>query len=123
MKAGAPVLLSPRVRQSPSKTSDREVSRRSALNDRRDDAGRHEGEGSQQADMPLALAFLLCDLCEGCNSTLSDVVNPSPGLGDSGQLGLPALRLQCGPSCRRRMNDSLDGGETRSRPGQRDYGR
>ena len=92
MKTDALVLLSPRVRQSPSKTGDREVSRRGALNDRRDDPGRHEGEGSQQADMPFALAFLLCDLCEGCNSTLSDVVNPSPGLGDSGRAGPPGSR-------------------------------
>ena len=91
LKTDALVLLSPRVRQSPSKTGDREVSRRSALNDRRDDPGRHEGEGSQQADMPFTLAFLLCDLCERCNSTLPNVVNPSPGLGDSGEQGLPAL--------------------------------
>ena len=64
LQTDALLLLNPGIRQSPSKTGDGKVRRRGALNDRRDDPGRHKGEGSQQANMPFALAFLLCDLGE-----------------------------------------------------------
>ena len=88
------LLLGPRIRQGSGEAGDREVRRRGAINDRRDDAGRHEGEGRQQADMPFALAFSLGDLGEGGNSTEPDVVDPSPGLGDCGEQGITALGLQ-----------------------------
>ena len=51
------LLLGPRIRQGSGEASDREICRRAAIDDRRDDAGRHECEGCQQADMPFALAF------------------------------------------------------------------
>jgi len=43
--------------------------------------------------MAFDLAFLAGDLCEGCNSTLPEVVDPSSGLGDCGEQGIPALGL------------------------------
>jgi hypothetical protein len=48
---------------------DCEISRRGAVDDRRNDAGRNEGEGRQQTDVPFALGFALCDLGEGGNPT------------------------------------------------------
>jgi hypothetical protein len=39
-------------------TGDREVRRRRAIDDRRDEAGRQEVEGSEQADVPFALVSL-----------------------------------------------------------------
>jgi hypothetical protein len=123
LQTDAVVLLSPGVRQSPGKTSDGNTCRGSTFNERRDDPGRYEGEGSQQAYMPFTLAFLLCDVFERCNSALPKVVNPSPGFDDGAEQGIPALGPQCGPCCRGRMKDSLDGSKPRGRPGQRDGGR
>jgi hypothetical protein len=47
LETDAVVLLSPGVRQSPGKTSDGNTCRGSTFNERRDDPGRYEGEGSQ----------------------------------------------------------------------------
>ena len=85
LKIDALALLRPGVGQSPCKTGDGKISRRSALNDRRDDPRRHEGEGCQQPNVPFNLAFLSGDLCEGCNSTLPEVVDPLPCLGDGAE--------------------------------------
>src|ERR1700730_2135368 len=46
------------------------------------DAGRQEGEGSEQADVPFTLGFTLGNPGEGCNAAEPYVVDPSPGLGD-----------------------------------------
>jgi hypothetical protein len=78
----AALLLGPRIRQRLGEAGDREIRRRAAIDDRRDDAGRHEGEGCQQADVPFALVFTLSNLGEGGNSPEPDVVDPSSGLSD-----------------------------------------
>ena len=44
------------------------------------DAGRQEGEGSEQADVPFTLGFTLGNPGEGCNAAEPDVVDPSPAL-------------------------------------------
>src|SRR5450759_2620190 len=74
------LLLRPRIRQRPGEAGDREIRRRAAIDDRRNDARRHEGEGCQQTDVSFALAFTLGNLAEGGNSPEPDVVDPSPGL-------------------------------------------
>ena len=38
---------------------DRKVRRRGAIDDRRNDAGRQEGEGSEEADVPFAQGLTL----------------------------------------------------------------
>ena len=45
-----------------------EVRRRGAIDDRRNDAGRQEGEGSQQAHVPFALGLTLGNPGEGGNA-------------------------------------------------------
>jgi hypothetical protein len=52
-----------------------------------DDAGRQEGEGSEQADVPFALGPKLCDLGEGGNAAEPDVIDPSPSFGKRTEWG------------------------------------
>ena len=68
MKTDDAVLLGPGVRRSSGKPGDGQAGRRNALDDRRQDAGRYEGEGSQQAGVPFAPSFLPGDLRKGCAS-------------------------------------------------------
>jgi hypothetical protein len=78
------------------------------------DAGRHESDGCQQADVPFALGFPLGNLGEGGNSTQPDAFDPSPGLDDGGEQSIVevvpgrsdtlrrssmALRLRISGSC------------------------
>ncbi len=74
------LLLGPRIGQGLGEAGDREVRRRGAIDDRRNDAGRQEGEGSEQADVPFALGLTLGDLGEGGNAAEPDIViRPIPG--------------------------------------------
>ena len=56
-----------------------EVRRRGAIDDRRNDAGRQEGEGSQQADVPFALGFMFGDLSEGGKAAEPNALDPVRG--------------------------------------------
>ncbi len=69
------ILLGPGIRQRLGEIGDREIRRRSAIDDRRNDAGRNEGKRCQLADVPFALGFTLCNFGEGGNSTDPDVVS------------------------------------------------
>jgi hypothetical protein len=100
LKTHGAVLIGPGVRHCFGEPGDGQAGRRVALNDRREDAWRHEGERRQQANVPLDLSLLLGDLREGRDPALSEVVNPSPGLGDGTEQGVPGFGLQRGPSCR-----------------------
>ena len=53
------LLLRPRIRQALGETGDREIGRRAPIGDRHDDAGRHEGKRSQQANVSFALGLRL----------------------------------------------------------------
>ena len=61
--AGAPsqsdplLLLDPGIGQRLGEAGDREIRRRGAIDDRRNDTGREEGEGSEQTDVPFALGL------------------------------------------------------------------
>ena len=59
-----PLLLGPGIGQGFGKAGDGEIRRRDTVDDRRNDAGRQEGEGSEQADVPFALHLTLGDLGE-----------------------------------------------------------
>jgi hypothetical protein len=91
------------------------------INDRRDDAGRNEGEGCQQADVPFALGFTLGNLGERGDPTEPDVVDPSSGLGDCSVQGVPALGLHR-RLLSRGMKNALYRGEAWRRPCERDLG-
>ena len=73
--------------------------------------------------MALDLTFLSSNLGKGCPSTLPQVVDPAPGLGDGTEQGFPGFRLQGRRYCGRRMNDAFDGREGWGSPGQCDGGR
>ena len=62
------LLLGPRIGQGLGEAGDGEIRRRGAIDDRRNDAGRQEGEGSEQADVPFALGLTLGNLGEGGNA-------------------------------------------------------
>ena len=79
MKSNPLLLLGPRIRQGLGEAGDGEIRRCGAIDDRRNDAGRQEGERSQQADVPFPLGLTLGDLGEGANGADPDVVDPSPG--------------------------------------------
>jgi hypothetical protein len=81
-ESDALLLLGPRIWQRFGEAGDGEVRWGGAINDRCDDAGRNEGEGCQQADVPFALGFMFGNLVEGGDSTEPDIVDPSPGLDD-----------------------------------------
>jgi len=49
-----PLLLGQGIGQRFDEAGDREIRGRAAIEDRRNDAGRQEGEGCQQADVPIA---------------------------------------------------------------------
>src|SRR6202030_3335282 len=91
-QSDALLLLDPGIGQGLGEAGDREVPRRGAIDDRRNDPGRQEGDGSQQADVPFALGLTLGNLGEGANAAEPDVVDPSPGLGDGGEQSVPAFR-------------------------------
>ena len=59
LQSDALLLLDPGIGQSLGEAADREVRRRGAIDDRRNDAGRQEGEGSEQADVPFTLGLTL----------------------------------------------------------------
>src|ERR1700730_14213603 len=67
-QSDALLLLDPGIGQSLGEAADREVRRRGAIDDRRNDAGRQEGEGSEQADVRFALGFTPGNPGEGCNA-------------------------------------------------------
>ena len=119
----APLLLGPRMRQRSGEAGDREVRRRGVVDDRCDDAGRHEGEGYQQTNVSFALVFALGNVRRRRQlrpSRMSSI--HSPRLGDRGESrGVTALGHEfrlCGGS----MYDALHSSEGWSRPGQRDDG-
>ena len=90
------LLLDPGMGQGLGEASDREVRRRGAIDDRRNDARRKEGKGGEQADVPFALPLPLGNLGERANAAEPDVVDPSPGLGDCDEQSIAAF----GPHCR-----------------------
>jgi hypothetical protein len=100
----------------------RSVRRRGAIGNRRNDAGRQEGEGSEQADVPFAMGLTRGNLGEGGNAVEPDVVDPSPGLGDGGEQSVPAFGLHRWIYARL-MNDALHGREAWRGPGKGDHGR
>src|ERR1700730_6290793 len=53
------VIIRCSIGQSLGEAGDGEVRRRGVIDDRRNDAGRQEGEGSEQADVPFTLGFTL----------------------------------------------------------------
>ena len=65
--------------------------RRGAVHDCGNDAGRQEGEGSEQTNVPFALGLALGDLGEGGDTAEPDVVDPSPGLGNCGEQSITAF--------------------------------
>ena len=85
-------------------------------------AGRLEGEGSQQADVPFALGLTLSNLGEGSNTAEPDVVDPSSSLGDGGEKRLAGLGFHR-RFCAGRMNDAFYGRKAWRGPGKRDRGR
>ena len=80
MEPDAPLLLGPGIRQGFGEAGDREIRRRCAIGDRRDDARRKEGERSEQADVPFAHGLPFGNLGEGGNAAEPDVVDPSLAL-------------------------------------------
>jgi hypothetical protein len=58
-QSDALLLLDPGIGQGIGEAGDREVRGRGAIDDRRNDAGRQEGERSHQADVPFALGLTL----------------------------------------------------------------
>jgi hypothetical protein len=48
----SPLVLDPGIGQGVGEAGDREARRRGAIDDRRNDPGRQEGGGSEQADVP-----------------------------------------------------------------------
>jgi hypothetical protein len=66
---------------------DREICRRHAVDDRRNDTGPQEGEGSEQTDVLFALGLPFDNLGDGGNAAEPDmVIRPIPlGLGDGGE--------------------------------------
>jgi hypothetical protein len=57
VKSDASLLLGPRIREGLGKTGDREGCGRRTLDDRGNDAGRHEGERGQKPDVPFSQGF------------------------------------------------------------------
>ena len=98
------------------------IRRRCAIGDRHDDVGRKESEGSEQADVPFAHGLPFGNPGEGGNAAEPDVVDPSPGLANGGQQGVPAFGFHRW-LCARLMKDALHGREAWRRPGKGDHGR
>src|SRR3984893_19090722 len=67
------LLLDPGIGHGLGEARDREVRRRGAIDDRRNDAGRKEGKGGEQADVPFALPLTLGNLGERANAAEPDV--------------------------------------------------
>jgi hypothetical protein len=80
-QSDALLLLDPGIGQGLGEAGDGKIRRCSAIDDGRNDAGRQESEGSEQANVPFALGLTLGYLGEGANAAKPDVVDPSPGLG------------------------------------------
>src|ERR1700730_11942744 len=115
------LLLSPGIGQGLGKTGDREIRGCRAIHNCCDDAGRQEGEGSEQADVPFALGPKLCDLGEGGDAAEPDVIDPSPSFGNCGKQSITAF----GPHrrfSRGRMNDALHRREVWRGPCEPDRG-
>jgi hypothetical protein len=74
-QSDALLLLDPGIGQHLGKAGDGEIRRCGAIDDRRNDAGRQEGEGSEQADVPFALGLTRGNLGEGGNAAEPDVVD------------------------------------------------
>ena len=84
-------------------------------------AGRQEGEGSEQADVPFSLGPKLCGLVEGGDAAEPDVIDPSPSFGNCGKQSITAF----GPHrrfSRGRMNDALHRREVWRGPCEPDRG-
>src|ERR1700731_3537977 len=116
------LLLDPGIGQGLDEASDREVRRRGAIDDRRNDARRKEGKGGEQTDMPFALRLTLGNLGEGANAAEPDVVDPSPGLGDCDEQSIAAFGPYC-RFCAGRTHNALHGREAWRGPGKCDRGR
>ena len=67
-----------------------------AIDDRRNDAGRQEGEGSEQADVPFTLGFTLGNPGEGCNAAEPDVVSGLIADSVQGALMMPFTAAKIG---------------------------
>jgi hypothetical protein len=102
------LLLDPGIGQGLGEAGDGEIRRCGAIDDRRNDAGRQEGEGSQQPDVPFALglarrAFLSTPM-RARHSTLEDVVGQpfwetpwftaTPGMAETVRSGVAIDRLE-----------------------------
>src|ERR1700719_4144421 len=115
----SPLLLPPRIGQGFGETCNRKIRRRCGINDCGNDAGRQKGEGSEQADVPFALGFMLGDLSEGGKPAEPNALGPSSGLGDCGEQSIASFgthRRFCGG----RMKDALNGHEAWRDPGKLD---
>src|SRR5580704_5497873 len=89
-------LLGPRVGQSLRKPGDGKIGWRGALDDRRHDPWRNEGERRQEADVAFAERFAVRDVGEGRDTTEPEIFYPSAGPGDGWEqclAGFAAHRL------------------------------
>jgi hypothetical protein len=101
-------LLGPRIGQGFGEASDRKIRRRCGIDDCGNDAGRQKGEGSQQADVPFALGFMLGNLSEGGKPAEPNALDPSSGLGDCGEQSIAPFGTHL-RFCGGRMKDALNG--------------
>jgi hypothetical protein len=79
-QSDALLLLDSGIGQGLGDADDGEIRGCGAIDDRRNDAGRQEGEGSQHADVPFALGLPFGNPGEGGNSAEPDILDPSTGL-------------------------------------------
>ena len=121
MQPDALLLCGPRVLQRPGKTANGKVCRRRTLDNRCNNARRHERERGEEPDVPFPQRFTLGNFCEGICATNPKVFDPSPRLGHGIKQSLASMRVHF-RSSGRRMNDALDDDITWGRPRQLDGG-
>jgi hypothetical protein len=68
------LLLGLRIGRRPGEAGDREIRRRRAIDDRRNDMGTQEGRWSEQTDVPFALDLPFDNFGKGGNAAEPDIV-------------------------------------------------
>ena len=98
--AYSPLLLSPAIGQRAGELCEGEIGRRGAVEERRHNPGRDEGERCQQTDVALDLSFLTGDHGETGGAAMRQIVDPLAGLGDRDQERLAAASRLIQSDCR-----------------------